>query len=124
MMSKTIVRIRGGQGTVAYNRGYGLVATASELAGRRLKTSDVVEALGLSNSAYYAQREDGRLLSADNLLKLAESLDINPVELLLHYDLISTKQVAAYALAHGWSRRSDDDGSRYPLNSRSDAPPI
>ena len=111
---------------MAYNRGYGLVATVSELAGRRLKSSDVVEALGLSTSAYYAQREDGRLLSADNLLKLAGSLDINPLELLLHYDLITPRQVSAYAMAHGWAPPDDETEtrSRFPLRSRPDAPPI
>ena len=114
----------------AYDPAYGLVATVSELSGRRLRTSEVVAALGLSNSAYYSQREEGRLLSADNLLKLAAALDINPVELLLRYGLITGQQFSGYALSHGWRPPSSDadaepaGGQKYPLRSRYDAPPI
>jgi len=114
----------------SYDPAYGLVATLSELSGRRLRASEVVAALGLSNSAYYSQREEGRLLSADNLLKLADALDINPVELLLRYGLITGRQFSGYALSRGWRPPSTDDddaprgGQKYPLRSRYDAPPI
>ena len=114
----------------SYDPAYGLVATVSELSGRRLRASDIVSALGLSNSAYYSQREEGRLLSADNLLKLADALDINPVELLLRYGLITGRQFNGYALSRGWRPPSTDDddaprgGQKYPLRSRYDAPPI
>lgn len=115
--------------TKAYNPAYGLVVTLSELAGRRLKAAEVVAALGLSTSAYYSQREEGRLLSADNLLRLAAALDINPLELLLRYGLLSRREFTAYALEHGWSPPPSDldahDGTRkYPLRSRHDAPPL
>ena len=114
----------------SYDPAYGLVATLSELSGRRLRASEVVAALGLSNSAYYSQREEGRLLSADNLLKLADALDINPVELLLRYGLITGRQFSGYALSRGWQQPSTDDdaeprgGQKYPLRSRYDAPPL
>lgn len=116
--------------TKAYDPAYGLVATLSELAGRRLKAAEVVAALGLSTSAYYSQREEGRLLSADNLLKLAAALDVNPLELLLRYGLLGRREFASYALAHGWTPPpadidGDHDGAgRYPLRSRRDAPPL
>jgi len=114
----------------SYDPAYGLVATASELSGRRLRASDIVSALGLSNSAYYSQREEGRLLSADNLLKLSAALDINPVELLVRYGLITRRALSTYALSHGWrppAAEVDDEPAgphKYPLRSRYDAPPI
>ena len=114
----------------SYDPAYGLVATVSELSGRRLRASDIVSALGLSNSAYYSQREEGRLLSADNLLKLAAALDINPVELLVRYGLITRRALSTYALSHGWRpppAEADDEPAgprKYPLRSRYDAPPI
>ena len=92
----------------SYDPAYGLVATVSELSGRRLRASDIVSALGLSNSAYYSQREEGRLLSADNLLKLSAALDINPLQLLVRYGLITRGQLSTYALSHG-SIKVDQD---------------
>ena len=71
-----------------------LVAVLSSLADRRVRIGEIIDALGVGRSTYYEQRDEGRLLSADNLLRLAGQFDLNPVELLLHCELISRDAVA------------------------------
>ena len=47
----------------------------SHLVGRQVRSSEIIAALGVSRSAYYVQREAGRLVTADNLLRLAAALE-------------------------------------------------
>ena len=42
-----------------------LGAVLSYLVGRQLRTNEIVSALGVSRSAYYLARDEGRLASAD-----------------------------------------------------------
>lgn len=109
---------------------YELASVLSRILGRRVKTKDVISALGLSSSAYYLQRDENRLISADNLLKLANELNVNPVRLLARYGLISESSVVDYAHELGMVQAphtarihgfiSPDE----PLRVRLDAPPL
>ena len=101
-----------------------LGAVLSYLVGRQLRTSEMVSALGLSRSAYYLQRDEGRLVTADNLLKMAAAFDLNPIDLLVRYGLVSDDDVASYVedLGTATGRAAEARGRR--LKPRLDAPPI
>ncbi|HZE14787.1 MAG TPA: hypothetical protein VE197_03250, partial [Mycobacterium sp.] len=58
------------------------------LLGRQLGSTEVHAAFGLSRSGYRKAREQGRLLTADNLMRVAEHFDLNPIELLTRFGLI------------------------------------
>lgn len=64
------------------------------MTGRRVRIGEIIAALNVGRSTYYEQRDEGRLISADNLLRLAAEMDLNPVELLLHCGLVSVESVA------------------------------
>lgn len=70
-----------------------LGAVLSYLVGRHLRPGEIVDALGISRSAYYVARDEGRLVTADNLLRLAASLDLNPIDLMLRYGLVNADAV-------------------------------
>lgn len=74
-----------------------LASVLSYLVGRQLKLRELLEALQISRSSYYNQAEEGRLITADNLIRAARNLDINEVDLLARYNLISNDAVLAYA---------------------------
>ena len=65
----------------------------SVLTGRTVRTEEIISALGVARSTYYLQLEEGRLHSADNLIRLARELNINPVELMLHCELVGAEEV-------------------------------
>jgi hypothetical protein len=65
----------------------------SYLVGRQLRAAEIVEALGVSRSAYYLARDEGRLVTADNLIRPGTTLRLNPVDLMLRYGLISETSV-------------------------------
>lgn len=115
---------------VVRDKKHELAVVVSKLLGWRVKTKEVIAAQGLSSSAYYLQRDENRLISADNLLKLAEELDVNPVRLLARYGLISDVAIAEYAQELGMVRSPNTTRSRgfnYPGESllvRPDAPPL
>lgn len=71
-----------------------LTAVLSSLTGRPVRIGEIVAALNVGRSTYYEQRDEGRLVSADNLLRLAVKMDLNPVELLLTCGLINPQSVA------------------------------
>jgi hypothetical protein len=74
-----------------------LDAVLGYLVGRRLSIREVCAALELSRSTYYEQRDQGRLISADNLISAARNLDLNPVDLLVRYGLIAASSVVECA---------------------------
>ncbi len=74
-----------------------LDAVLGYLVGRRLSTREVCAALELPRSTYYEQRDQGRLISADNLITAARNLNLNPVDLLVRYGLIPASAVVEYA---------------------------
>lgn len=68
----------------------------SYLVGRQLRANEIIAALGMSRSAYYVQRDGGRLVTVDNLLRLAAALNLNPIDLLLRYSMVSRESVLEY----------------------------
>src|SRR4029077_4249661 len=66
-----------------------LDAVLSYLAGRRLRMSEILDALEMSRSTYYLQRDEGRLVTADNLIRVARNLGLNEVDLLARYELVT-----------------------------------
>ncbi|GFG69455.1 hypothetical protein [Mycolicibacter senuensis] len=66
------------------------------LIGRPLPATEVYEAFGYRKSAYYKAAHEGRLITADNLLRVAQHFGLNAVDLLVRYGLISPDAVAAY----------------------------
>jgi hypothetical protein len=74
-----------------------LDAVLGYLVGRRLSTREVCAALELSRSTYYEQRDQGRLITADNLITAARNLHLNPVDLLVRYGLVQASAVVEYA---------------------------
>ncbi|MEB3021933.1 hypothetical protein [[Mycobacterium] crassicus] len=66
------------------------------LVGRPLPATEVYEAFGYRKSAYYKAAHEGRLITADNLIRVAKHFGLNPVDLLVRYALISAEAVAAY----------------------------
>lgn len=71
-----------------------LTGVLSEMTGRRVRIGEIITALNVGRSTYYEQRDEGRLVSADNLLRLAAEMDLNPIELLLRCGLVSEESVA------------------------------
>ncbi|ASR85247.1 transcriptional repressor [Mycobacterium phage SirPhilip] len=74
-----------------------LSAVLGYLVGRPLKLREILEALQMSRSRYYAQMDEGRLTSADNLVRAANNLGINEVDLLARFNVIRTEAVLEYA---------------------------
>lgn len=102
-----------------------LGAVLSYLVGRQLRAGEIVEALGVSRSAYYLARDEGRLVTADNLIRLAAALGLNPIDLMLRYGLVSENAVldCARDLEPEGARRESRSRVRR-LQPRLDAPPI
>lgn len=100
-----------------------LGAVLSYLVGRQLRAAEIVEALGVSRSAYYLARDEGRLVTADNLIRLGNALGLNPVDLMLRYGLISENSVLECAHdLEPTARETRRRGTR--LQPRLDVPPV
>ena len=69
----------------------------SYILGRPLRAGEIVSALGVSRSAYYLARDEGRLTTANNLIRLASAFGINPIDLLVRYGMVSREAVLDYA---------------------------
>lgn len=100
-----------------------LGSVLSSLAGRKVSIGEIIAALEMGRSTYYEQRDDGRLLCADNLLRLAAELDLNPVELLMHCGLVEPPAVIDCAVKVGDTTNSATPRSRR-FQRRPDAPPL
>ncbi|AYR01112.1 immunity repressor [Mycobacterium phage LeMond] len=74
-----------------------LAAVLGYLVGRPLKLREILEALQMSRSRYYVQIEEGTLVRPDNLVRAANNLGINPVDLLARFGLISSEHVLDFA---------------------------
>lgn len=103
-----------------------LGAVLSYLVGRQLRTHEIVSALGVSRSAYYLARDEGRLTSADNLIKLAGAFGLNPADLLVRYGLLSADAVLECAedLQAMPAAAPPKQRSLAHLHPRPDAPPL
>jgi hypothetical protein len=69
------------------------------LVGRPLAATEVYEAFGYRKSAYYKAVREGRLVTADSLLKAANYLRLNPIDLLVRFGLIQHETVTEYLAA-------------------------
>lgn len=103
----------------------------SYLVGRQLSTVEIAKAVGLSRSAYYTARDEGRLISADNLLRLAAAFGLNPIDLLVRYRLVDHGTVIEYAGAQHVTpggavvtTAPAKPQTRGPLRPRLDLPPV
>lgn len=88
------------------------------LVGRPLPATEVHAAFGYRKSAYYKAAREGRLITADNLIKAAEYFGLNPVEMLVRYGLIEPESVAEYVESQRALPRLRDlrpDPSRSPV---------
>ncbi|AKF15223.1 immunity repressor [Mycobacterium phage ShedlockHolmes] len=77
--------------------GKSLAAVLGYLVGRPLKLREITEALQISRSRYYAQIDEGKLITPDNLVRAAQNLGINEVDLLARFGVISDEAVIEYA---------------------------
>ena len=100
-----------------------LSSLLSSLAGRKVRIGEIIAALDLGRSTYYEQRDEGRLVSADNLLRLAAELDLNPIELLLNCGLVEASAVIDCADKVGGTKGSTTPRRRR-FQRRPDAPPL
>jgi hypothetical protein len=66
------------------------------LVGRPLAATEVYEAFGYRKSAYYKAVREGRLVTADNLIRAAKYLKLNPIDLLVRFGLIQLDTVTEY----------------------------
>jgi hypothetical protein len=66
------------------------------LVGRSLAATEVYEAFGYRKSAYYKAVHEGRLVSADNLIRVASYFGLNPVDLQVRFGLIRPEMVTEY----------------------------
>lgn len=109
----------------AERRSVDLTAVLSALTGRRIRIGEIIDALDLGRSTYYEQRDDGRLVSADNLLRLATQMDLNPVELLVNCGVIDEGAVVDMARKMGVETGATPPKSRTRrFQRRPDAPPL
>jgi hypothetical protein len=106
-------------------RSVDLAEVLSSLTGRRVRIGEIIAALNVGRSTYYEQRDEGRLISADNLLRLAAELDLNPVELLIRCGLVSRQAVAeCSATTHGAAAGRVREPRTRRFQRRPDAPPL
>ena len=66
------------------------------LVGRPLAATEVYEAFGYRKSAYYKAAHEGRLMTADNLIRAAKYFGLNPIDLQVRFGLIQPEAVTEY----------------------------
>ena len=66
------------------------------LVGRPLVATEVYAAFGYGKSAYYKAVREGRLVTANNLIKVAGYFGLNPVDLQVRFGLIPHEAVTEY----------------------------
>ena len=106
------------------DRGRDLGTVLSYLVGRPVRTVELAKALGVARSSYYSAREEGRLITADNLLRLAGVFGLNPVELLVRYGLVSHEAAVEYAREAGTAPATTGTADTAGLRPRMDLPPL
>lgn len=109
------------------SRSADLAGALSALTGRSIRVGEIISALDVGRSTYYEQRDTGRLISADNVLRLAAAMDVNPVDLLLHCGLITSRDVVDCAgkLQPDAAKPASARAKRKPrFQRRPDAPPM
>jgi hypothetical protein len=69
------------------------------LVGRPLAAPEIYQAFGYRKSAYYKAAREGRLITADNLIRAAKHFGLNPVDLQIRFGLIQHEAVTEYVNA-------------------------
>lgn len=88
------------------------------LVGRPLTATEVYEAFGYRKSAYYKAAHEGRLVSANNLIKVAKYFGLNPIDLQVRFGLIDPAAVTEYVESKPRAPRFGDlhpDQARPPI---------
>lgn len=96
----------------------------SYLVGRPVRAVELAKALGVARSSYYAAREEGRLITADNLLRVAGVFGLNPVDLLVRYGLVDHDDAVAYVRDTGAVPARTGTADAAGLRPRMDLPPL
>ena len=96
----------------------------SYLVGRPVRTVELAKALGVARSSYYASRDEDRLITADNLVRLADVFGLNPVDLLVRYGLVSHDAAVEYARDAGVAPAKPGTADTAGLLPRMDLPPL
>jgi hypothetical protein len=78
-----------------------LALVLSYLTGRKLPLDEVLGAVEMSRSTYYDRQAKGTLTTTDTLLRAAQNLGLNPVDLLIRYGRLEHSDVADYMLDGG-----------------------
>jgi hypothetical protein len=66
------------------------------LVGRRLSSTEIYDAFGLSRSGYTKAWQEGRLITADNVIRVAKHFDLNPIGLLTRFNLVAAEAVSDF----------------------------
>jgi hypothetical protein len=66
------------------------------LVGRRLSSAEIYEAFGLSRSGYTKAWHEGRLITADNVIRVAKHFELNPIGLLTRFNLVAAEAVSDF----------------------------
>lgn len=101
-----------------------LSTVLSYLVGRPLRAVELAKALEVSRSSYYAARDEGRLVTADNLIRVADAFGLNPVDLLVRYGLVSRESVSDYVGDNAESGPAARSARPRRLQPRMDLPPL
>lgn len=109
---------------MSVDSGRDLSTVLSYLVGRPVRAVELAQALGVARSSYYAARDEGRLITANNLLRLAAVFGLNPVDLLVRYGLLSHDAVMEYAHAAGAAPARTGSADAAGLRPRMDLPPL
>lgn len=96
----------------------------SYLVGRPVRAVELAKALGVARSSYYAARDEKRLITADNLLRLAGVFGLNPVDLLVRYGLVSHDAAMEYARDADAAPAKKGTTDTAGLRPRMDLPPL
>jgi hypothetical protein len=78
------------------------------LVGRPLSAAEVYEAFGYRKSAYYKAFHEGRLINANNLIRAAKYLGLNPIDLQVRFGLIEPGAVTEYVESEPQTPRLGD----------------
>lgn len=61
---------------------------------RRLSAAELSAAMGLSRSSFYERLKSGALVTADNIVKVSRHLGLNPIDLLLEFNILTREDLA------------------------------
>jgi hypothetical protein len=78
-----------------------LQAVLIGILGRMISVEELRDALGLATTTYYEQAREGRLITAENILRASRSLGVNEIVLLVECGLLDSATVDEYVAQRG-----------------------